>query len=205
MLALDPKYPNKAAMWQDILKMAMNSPLSNRAWCKQEGIDYQQFRSWKRYAVRQKILPIPEAWSVGSTIEIADKGNLNYVKLQAEWLKISTYLVLRPIRRNLSIDSMVCQIQFGLGLDPRSGEQFMLISTDRTQLFILTFHKDGFLLRCKRREQGKFYWPSRIEADGTTNLKASQGAFLMEGLTDFSAQKPGQKNVKTHRKIHENH
>ena len=190
MLALDPKYPNKAAMWQDILKAGINSPLSNRAWCKQEGFHYRQFLYWKRKSVQQKILPIPESWSVSVATGASGTSSPDYVKLREEWLGVPTYLVLRPIRRNLSIDSLACQIQFGLGLDPRSGEQFVMISTDRTQLFVLAFHQDGFLLRCKRLDRGKFCWPGHIEADGSTDLKASQGAFLTALLAKGGAQKP---------------
>ena len=172
-------------MWYDIVKRGISSPLSARAWCKQEGLDCKQFQRWKKKFAEQRTLPIPEKWFVSTTAQ----GAAPYVRLKEDFLKTPAYLVLQPIRRNLSIDSIVCQVHFGLGLNPRSGEQFLFISKDRTQLFALTFKGDGFLLLCKRAEGKKFHWPSQIYADGSTDLKESQGKILTALLAAPPAEK----------------
>lgn len=182
MLQLDPAYPNKAAMWYAIVKECMGSPRSNRAWCIEANICYNQFRSWKRKFAMEQNLPECAKWKVQCPTQPDPDCPPAYARLREKRNGASIYLVLSPIRRNLSVDSMVCQVQLGLGLNPRNGDGFLFVSTCKTQIFLLTFHRDGFLVLCKKREEGKFYWPRQIEPDGSTDLKVSQGKWLTDLL-----------------------
>lgn len=84
----------------------------------------------------------------------------------------SVYLVMEPIRSNLSIESMAAILWFGAGMDYREGSVFLFCSRTRTSIYALRFREHGFDLLERKREQGRFHWPQPQGRNGTgANLR----------------------------------
>ena len=74
------------------------------------------------------------------------------------------FLVLEPIRGNISIDSMASIIWFDLNLPLIEGHIFFFITKNRKQIYALTICRNGYCLFSRKLEYGTFPWPKKGRA-----------------------------------------
>ena len=69
------------------------------------------------------------------------------------------FIVLKPIRGNLSFESMTSIIWFDLDLPLIPGQIFFFVSKNWKQIYALKICRNGYCLYSRKLEYGTFYWP----------------------------------------------
>ena len=64
----------------------------------------------------------------------------------------------------------------------RRGALFVFCNRNRDKIKVLQWDQDGFVLYYKRREKGRFPWPTEKEADGRVRISRKDLYRLLDGL-----------------------
>jgi len=94
----------------------------------------------------------------------------------------TVYISREKVDMRKSINGLAAIIQESFELDAFTGALFVFMNGNKTRLKILHWDKDGFALYYKRREKGRFYWPSFDDAAGAVTISASDLNRLLDGL-----------------------
>ena len=92
------------------------------------------------------------------------------------------YISCEKIDMRKSINGLAAIVQENFEMDAYTGALFVFMNGDKTKLKILQWDKDGFALYYKRREKGKFYWPSFDGQSGTITISEGDLDRLLDGL-----------------------
>ena len=92
------------------------------------------------------------------------------------------YISKEKVDMRKSINGLAAIVQERFELDAYTGALFVFMNGNKTRLKILHWDKDGFALYYKRREKGRFYWPSFDVADGTVTISQIDLDRLLDGL-----------------------
>lgn len=96
--------------------------------------------------------------------------------------KTAIYLSCGHIDMRKSINGLAAVVQGSFELDPFQGALFVFCNKDKNKIKVLHWDKDGFALYYKRRERGRFCWPSLSEESGTVNVTMDDLNRLLDGL-----------------------
>lgn len=81
-----------------------------------------------------------------------------------------------------SINGLAAVVQGSFELDPFEGAVFVFCNKKKDKIKILHWDKDGFALYYKRRERGRFCWPTLSEQSCTTDVTINDLNRLLDGL-----------------------
>jgi transposase len=90
------------------------------------------------------------------------------------------YLACRPVDMRKGFDGLAGEVANALKSDPFSGAVFIFRSKRGDYLKILSWDGSGLCLYAKRLEQGRFVWPSIVDAQ--LKLTPAQMSLLIEGI-----------------------
>lgn len=96
--------------------------------------------------------------------------------------KTAVYLSCHHPDMRKSINGLAAIVQGSFQLDPFEGALFVFCNKERNKIKVIHWDKDGFALYYKRRERGRFCWPSLNDKDGTVNVTVSDLNRLLDGL-----------------------
>lgn len=145
--------------WSEIIFNAYSSNTSLRSWCLENQIRFDTFCD-----ARRRLLARGKLGFLREKIFLGDKlTDAAYVEFPLE--KNPGFLVLEPIRSNLSVESMAAIVWFDLGLPLQPGQVFFFISTNRKQVFALRICENGYCLLTRKLEKGRFPWPNYGDSD----------------------------------------
>lgn len=95
---------------------------------------------------------------------------------------VKVYLATEQTDMRKSINGLAAIVQGQFKLDPFEGAIFVFCNRQKNKIKILKWDKDGFILYYKRRERGKFCWPSFEDTDSTVNITRKDLNRLLDGL-----------------------
>lgn len=81
-----------------------------------------------------------------------------------------------------SINGLAAVVQGSFELDPFEGAVFVFCNKKKDKIKILHWDKDGFALYYKRRERGRFCWPTLSEQSCTADVTINDLNRLLDGL-----------------------
>jgi transposase len=81
-----------------------------------------------------------------------------------------------------SINGLAAVVQGTFELDPFQGALFVFCNKDKNKIKVLHWDKDGFALYYKRRERGRFSWPTLSEQSNTVDVTIEDLNRLLDGL-----------------------
>jgi transposase len=96
--------------------------------------------------------------------------------------RTAVYLSCGHVDMRKSINGLAAVVQGTFELDPFQGALFVFCNKNKDKIKVLHWDKDGFALYYKRRERGRFCWPSLSENDGTANVTINDLNRLLDGL-----------------------
>lgn len=96
--------------------------------------------------------------------------------------KTAVYLSCSHIDMRKSINGLAAVVQGTFELDPFQGALFVFCNKDKNKIKVLHWDKDGFALYYKRRERGRFCWPTLSEQRGTVDVTMDDLNRLLDGL-----------------------
>ena len=96
--------------------------------------------------------------------------------------KTAIYLACDHIDMRKSINGLAAVVQGTFELDPFQGALFVFCNKDKNKIKVLHWDKDGFALYYKRRERGRFCWPTLSEQSGTVDVTMDDLNRLLDGL-----------------------
>src|SRR5665648_876701 len=92
------------------------------------------------------------------------------------------YLSCSHIDMRKSINGLAAIVQGSFELDLFDGTLFVFCNKNKDKIKVLKWDKDGFSLYYKRREKGRFQWPSLSEGANTVNVSKKDLYRLLDGL-----------------------
>jgi len=104
------------------------------------------------------------------------------------------YLSCNAVDMRKSINGLAAIVQGHFKLDPFKGALFVFCNGQRDKIKVLHWDKDGFALYYKRRERGRFCWPTTLDKGETVNITIKDLYRLLDGL--FMEQFIPHKNYK---------
>lgn len=93
---------------------------------------------------------------------------------------VRVWLAARPVDMRKGFDGLAAVVQHHLHKDPFSGQVFVFRGKRGDLVKLLVWDGQGFILMAKRREKGRFVWPS--PATEQVRLTAAELAMLIEGI-----------------------
>jgi len=81
-----------------------------------------------------------------------------------------------------SINGLAQVVQESFKLNAFTSAIFVFCNGDKNKIKILQWDKDGFSLYYKRREKGRFWWPSFEDKTGAITISKSDLNRLLDGL-----------------------
>ena len=90
------------------------------------------------------------------------------------------WLACQPVSMRKGFDGLAAEAAKVIGADPFSGAVFLFRSVRGDYLKALYWDGSGLCLYAKRLEQGRFVWPSIVDA--RLKLTPAQLALLIEGI-----------------------
>jgi transposase len=94
----------------------------------------------------------------------------------------TVYISKEKVDMRKSINGLAAIVQESFKLDAFTGALFVFMNGNKTRLKILHWDKDGFALYYKRREKGRFYWPTFDETAGAATISRADLERLLDGL-----------------------
>ena len=95
----------------------------------------------------------------------------------------TVYLATQIVDMRKSINGLAAIVQGTFDLDPYEGSVFVFTNRAHDKIKVLQWDTDGFVLYYKRRERGKFQWPTVInQQTGMVNITPSDLKRLLDGL-----------------------
>ena len=96
--------------------------------------------------------------------------------------KTPVYLSCSSTDMRKSINGLAAIVQGSFELDPFKGALFVFCNKDKNKIKVLHWDKDGFALYYKRREKGRFCWPTLCVQDETIDITTTDLNRLLDGL-----------------------
>ncbi len=96
--------------------------------------------------------------------------------------KLPVHLSCSKTDMRKSINGLAAIVQGSFDLDPFTGALFVFINGNKDKIKVLQWDKDGFALYYKRRERGRYRWPSQLLPDGTVKITKEDLYRLLAGL-----------------------
>jgi transposase len=96
--------------------------------------------------------------------------------------KTPIYLSCGQVDMRKSINGLAAVVQGSFELDPFQGALFVFCNKDKNKIKVLHWDNDGFALYYKRRERGRFCWPTLSEQTGTVDISIQDLNRLLDGL-----------------------
>lgn len=96
--------------------------------------------------------------------------------------KIAVYLSCDYVDMRKSINGLAAVVQGTFELDPFQGALFVFCNKDKNKIKVLHWDKDGFALYYKRRERGRFCWPTLSAQNSTVDVTMDDLNRLLDGL-----------------------
>ena len=140
------------AEWEVIIKEAYASGLPVYRWCRMNDIKPVTLTKARNRLMKNGKLSFLE-----EKIALPMCKNDKYIKLPVE--DFHAYLILEPIRPNLSINSMAASVWFDLNLPLAEGNVFFFIARNWKQIYALRVCKNGYCLFTRKLNYGTFFWP----------------------------------------------
>lgn len=84
------------------------------------------------------------------------------------------------MRKN--INGLAAIVQGSFNLDPFNGAIFVFCNNKKDKIKVLKWDKDGFVLYYKRREKGRFCWPTFSSESAAVNITKGDLDRLLDGL-----------------------
>ena len=81
-----------------------------------------------------------------------------------------------------SFDGLSTMVQSGFGKSPLSGDLFIFLNRRATQIRILFWDRDGYVMLMKRLEQGTFRRVKKDDGADHVEIDAGELAMLLEGI-----------------------
>lgn len=94
----------------------------------------------------------------------------------------AVYISREKVDMRKSINGLCAIVQESFEMNAFTGALFVFMNGNKTRLKILYWDKDGFALYYKRREKGRFFWPSSDETKGTVTISNTDLERLLDGL-----------------------
>ncbi len=94
----------------------------------------------------------------------------------------NVFLCYNPVDFRKNINGLAGIVQGSFGQDPFNGELFVFINKSKNAVKVLQWDTDGFVLYHKRRERGKFFWPSLKDEESTIEISSNDLERLLAGL-----------------------
>lgn len=95
----------------------------------------------------------------------------------------TVYLSTQHTDMRKSINGLAAIVQGSFKIDPYDGALFVFSNRSHDKIKVLQWDIDGFSLYYKRKERGKFQWPTKIdESSGTVNITRNDLERLLSGL-----------------------
>ena len=95
--------------------------------------------------------------------------------------EVRVYVVSGVTDMRKAIDGLSMLVEEELEYDPFSGHLFAFCNRRRDMVKVLYWDRNGFCLWQKRKERGKFKWPSEVEE--VKSLDMREFLWLLEGLS----------------------
>lgn len=145
--------------WEKIIAEAYASNCTLREWCRKNQINFNTFCSAKRKLLVK-----------GNLSFLEEKISLPMCSLDSPYAEFpmtngQAFLVLKPIRSNLSMESLAALIWFDLNLELLPGRVFFFISRNKKQVFALKICENGYCLFSRKLESGNFSWPDCADTE----------------------------------------
>jgi transposase len=96
------------------------------------------------------------------------------------------YLALAPIDMRRSFDGLSAVIIEVLQQNPLDGHLFLFRGKGGDKIKALIWDRNGFAIRYKRLEKGRFKWPTKVER--SLEISSQEFALLLDGI-DFTKLK----------------
>lgn len=97
--------------------------------------------------------------------------------------KMPVYLCTQVTDMRKSINGLAAIVQGSFELDPYCGALFVFCNRQRDKIKVLQWDKDGFVLYYKRREKGRFQWPTEMDPEEKrVNITKNDLDRLLAGL-----------------------
>jgi transposase len=93
------------------------------------------------------------------------------------------YLSMGITDMRKQVNGLAAIVQGEFGLDLYDGAMFVFCNRQKNKVKLLHWDTDGFVLYYKRRERGRFFWPTfRENSDGTVSVSENDLNRLLDGL-----------------------
>jgi transposase len=93
------------------------------------------------------------------------------------------YFYNRPADMRKSFDALSGLVRSGMGKDPLCGAVFVFTNKTRTLMKLLHWQHGGFVLYCKRLEQGRFEFVFDKEGKGQKEITHAELTMLVAGIS----------------------
>ena len=103
---------------------------------------------------------------------------------------VRVYLATAPVDMRKGYDGLVALVQHTWKLDPFSGHLFVFLARNGARVKILAWDRGGFILYCKRLEQGRFKLPRIEPGTAQVTIDGTMLAMLLDGLDVAAVQAP---------------
>jgi transposase len=101
--------------------------------------------------------------------------------------RLRFHLCAAPTDMRKGFDGLAGIVRNGMQRDPLAGDVFVFINRSRTQIRLLFFDGDGFVLVAKRLERGTFALDA---GDGTAReLRRDELVLMLEGIDRVSTRR----------------
>ena len=95
---------------------------------------------------------------------------------------IPVYLSCTHTDMRKCINGLAAIVQGSFNLDPFKGAIFVFCNNNKDKIKVLQWDNDGFVLYYKRREKGRFCWPTLSNESTTVGITKSDLGRLLSGL-----------------------
>ena len=92
------------------------------------------------------------------------------------------YLSTQPVDMRKQINGLAAIVQNDFDLDLYDRALFVFSNRQHDKVKILEWDKDGFVLYYKRREKGRFSWPSKMPLCAADEITQTDLKRLLDGL-----------------------
>jgi transposase len=93
------------------------------------------------------------------------------------------YFYNRPADMRKSFDALSGLVRSGMCKDPLSGEVFVFTNKTRTLMKLLQWQNGGFVLYCKKLEQGRFEFAFGNDGKGEKEITHAELTMLVAGIS----------------------
>ena len=130
------------AEWETFITDAYSSNFTLKEWCRRHQLNFNTFRGARRRLLAK-----------GKLSFLEEKISLPMCSLDSPYAEFpmnhqQAFLVLKPIRSNLSMESMAALIWFDLNLELLPGRVFFFISRNKKQIFALKLNDPPKVVHC---------------------------------------------------------